>query len=124
MERPLRTYDELLASVRGDIGIELEVVNTGGGNEVMQARLETGHWLVVSEADDFLSNIEDRLAADSDSYPLGWFAGIYANDDSDGVDQPAGQDEGGCLTYVQRDGARFDELNDVLREVLGQLALR
>lgn len=124
MERRPRTYQDLAASVRQDFGVELEVVHVGGGNEVMHGRLETGHWLVVSDAEDFLSDIDQRLETDADGYPLGWFAGIYTNDDSDGVDRPASQAEGGCLAYVQRDGARLYELNDVIREVIGRLAIQ
>ncbi|MDG4668632.1 hypothetical protein [Mycobacterium sp. 236(2023)] len=109
MERPPRpqTFSELIAAVSDEFGIFLEIVNTGGGSEVMHGRLESGHWLVVTDAEDFLADIDDQLSSDAEGYPLGWFVGVYENDGSDGFDRPASYAEGGCVTYVQRDEARF-----------------
>lgn len=124
MESRPQSYEELIAQTRREFGVALEIVNTGGGFEAMHARLETGHWLVVTDAEDALSHIDDRLRADADGRPLGWFAGIYDNDTSAGSDWPASSRSDGCIDYVQRDEARFDELNEVIREVLGRLALQ
>lgn len=114
----------MTASVRHEFGIVLDIVNTGGGSEVMHGRLESGHWLVVSDAEDFLTDIEGRLMADAAGVPLGWFVGVYDNDDSDGVDRPASSGNGGCVEYAQDDGARFHELNSVIRAVLGHVAMK
>lgn len=116
------TYQDLIDAVRRDIGVRLAIVGVGGGNDVMHARLETGHWLVVSEAEDFLSSIGDRLENDAQGIPLGWFAGIYLNDASGGVDQPASSVPAGCLAAVVREDALFHELGDVVTEVLAQFA--
>lgn len=124
MEGRPQSYNDLIAEVRREFGVALEIVNTGGGNEAMHGRLESGHWLVVTDAEDFLSGINERRERDAGGNPLGWFAGVYNNDGSDDVDRPASHDPDGCLDYVQCDNASLDELNSVVREVLGRLALQ
>lgn len=124
MESRPQSYEQLIAQARHEFGVALEVVNTGGGFEAMHARLETGHWLVVTDAEDALSHIDDRLSADADGRPLGWFAGIYENDTSAGSDWPASSRSDGCIDYEQHDEAKFDELNEVIKELLGRIALR
>ncbi|WBP93206.1 hypothetical protein O6072_18405 [Mycolicibacterium neoaurum] len=121
MESRLQSYDDLIAEVRQEFGVTLEIVNTGGGNEAMHGRLESGHWLVVTDAEDFLSGANERLERDAEGYPLGWFAGIYPNDTSNGSDWP---DSSGCLDSEQSDDARFDELKLVIQEVLGRIAIQ
>lgn len=122
MDTRPETYQDLIDSVRRDLGVRLAIVGVGGGNEVMHARLETGQWLVVSEAEDFLSSIGDRLENDAQGTPLGWFAGVYLNDASGGVAHPASSVPAGCLAAVVREDALFHELGDVVSEVLAQFA--
>ena len=54
----------------------------------LQARLESGHWLVAT--DEGLCSLRERLTfesrtdADGERRPLGWFVGIYPHDDETG----------------------------------------
>ncbi|SKK26007.1 MULTISPECIES: hypothetical protein [Mycobacteriaceae] len=113
-----RTYIELIAAVWRDFGIDLAVRDAGDGCGVLRGRLETGHWVVISDCDGFLAEVEYVLDIEASGYSAGWFVGIYANDDSSGMDRPARHAEGGCIAYAQQDEARFHELKTVIQEAL------
>ena len=74
----------ILSAVADRFGIRFSEVGTGGGCMALEARLESGHWIVA--VDDGLCSFRNRLvyeavARDSgDSFPQGWSVGIYEND--------------------------------------------
>ena len=115
------TYSELFDQIATAYGLRLSIVNTGGGCYVAQCRLESGHWLVVTEADDFLSlHVQDRFERErEDETTCGWFVGVYDNDTTDGSERPAGAD--GCLTSTSATDASFSDLADVVGGVLHTL---
>jgi len=116
-------YSELFARARDEIGVPLKIVGVGGGNDAIHGRLDSGHWLVITDADDFLSDAAARCESEQDGYPLGWFVGVYENDSASyGVDYPASHAEGGCLAYAQDDDATIGDLPRVIREALGELS--
>ena len=116
------TYAELFDQIGHAYGLRLSIVNTGGGCYVAQGRLESGHWVVVTEADDFLSlDVQDRFDDEREyETTCGWYVGVYDNDSTDGPDQPA--DAEGCLTFTSATNARFSDLADVVGSVLRTLS--
>ena len=85
-------YDKravILASVKSQFGISFSETGTGGGCMALEARLESGHWIVATDVG--LCGFTDRIVAESfdDNYnsfdgedprALGWSIGIYAHD--------------------------------------------
>jgi hypothetical protein len=67
---------EILDTVRRRFGIALCEVETGGGCMALEARLESGHWIVAT--DENLRSFRSRLLweAENDA-PAGWSVGIY-----------------------------------------------
>lgn len=114
------SYDALFAAVRGHCGLVLSVVNTGGGCYVAQVRLESGHWVVVAEADDFLSaTAAERLAYEREHQrSCGWYVGVYDNEPDGGTDAPASVE--GCRHQVTAPDAEFDDLPQLISETLRQ----
>lgn len=115
------TYSELFDNLHRAYGLRLNIVNTGGGCHVAQGRLESGHWVVVTEADDFLSvHVQDRFDYEQEcETTCGWFVGIYDNDATDGADRPAGDD--GCLTSTSVPDAQFCDLTNIVGSALQAL---
>ena len=76
--------EKILSSVADRFGIQFAEVNTGGGCMALEARLESGHWIVA--VDDGLCSLRTRLVyegvarANGDDFPQGWSVGIYRND--------------------------------------------
>jgi hypothetical protein len=79
---------EILATVRDRFGIAFNETMTGGGCMALEARLESGHWIVAT--DENLSSFARRVEAESfaDNYnghdgddhcAMGWSVGIYPN---------------------------------------------
>ena len=76
----------ILSAVRSQFGIDFAEVHTGGGCMALEARLESGHWIVAT--DEGLSGFRERVEAElyPDSYnahygndhnTAGWSIGIY-----------------------------------------------
>ncbi len=76
-------YEEILTAIKAEFGITLQLVNTGGGCYVFQSQLESGHWLVVTNAEDNVWHDADeraRYEADEDyGNPLGWCVMLYGD---------------------------------------------
>jgi hypothetical protein len=81
---------DILDTVADVYGIRLTETMTGGGCMALQARLETGHWIVAT--DEGLCGFRERIAFESgdegyeprhsdDLQALGWFIGVYEHDD-------------------------------------------
>lgn len=85
---PRTVASEILRAVADQYGIRFSETGTGGGCMALEARLESGHWIVAT--DDGLCGFAERIDAESyeDSYnsfdgdprALGWFIGVYEND--------------------------------------------
>jgi hypothetical protein len=84
----------ILAAVRDRFGISFTETQTGGGCMALEARLESGHWLVAVDEGlcAFVSRIgyETSDGNDDDDYDprygadrraLGWSLGIYPDND-------------------------------------------
>ena len=76
----------VLTAVADRFGIRFAEVATGGGCMALEARLESGHWIVAT--DEGLCSFRERIRfeADVDGFDprygedrraLGWFVGIY-----------------------------------------------
>ncbi len=80
---------QILDTVKQQYGITFTETHTGGGCMALEARLESGHWIVAT--DDALSGFARRIEFESrdDNYnshysddhcAMGWSIGIYPND--------------------------------------------
>lgn len=80
----------ILAEVRQRFGVAFSEVMTGGGCMALEARLESGHWLVAT--DEGLCSLSERIGFESggdgydprygsDRAALGWFVGVYPDED-------------------------------------------
>jgi len=87
------TVQQILDTVRDTYGIAFTETHTGGGCCALEARLETGHWIVAT--DEGLCGFRERLEFESfeDNYnshagedhrALGWFVGIYEHNEESG----------------------------------------
>jgi hypothetical protein len=83
------TAAAILADVRAQFGINFTETHTGGGCMALEARLESGHWIVAT--DEGLCEFRERITAESypDNYnghagddhnAAGWSIGVYPND--------------------------------------------
>jgi hypothetical protein len=115
---------EILSQVRDQFGISFTETMTGGGCMALEARLESGHWIVA--VDECLMGFVARIAAESvtDNYnshysddhrAMGWSVGIY--DDNDGTWM--GQED--SLVDVVDYDAYADALPDVVARALEAL---
>jgi len=100
----MTTTHEVLDSVRDQYGITFTEVGTGGGCMALEARLESGHWIVAT--DEGLCSFANRVAyestdgTDDDNYQsrygndgaLGWSIGIYVNDPVEDTWMSSGED--------------------------------
>ena len=117
----------ILAAVRDRFGISFSEAHTGGGCMALEARLESGHWIVAT--DENLSGFYERIEAEShsDSYnahyggdhnAAGWSIGIYEDQDDD-AGWMGGSDS--IVDVVDMDG-RAEDLPDVVAKTLAELA--
>lgn len=76
---------DVLAEVRRRFGISFIEQSTGGGCMCLEARLESGHWLIAT--DEGLCSYRERLDIEADSpRPMGWSIGIYPHSDEPYMD--------------------------------------
>jgi hypothetical protein len=108
---------EILSAVRDQYGIAFTEVGTGGGCMALEARLESGHWLVA--VDEGLCGFAERITFESetndddDRRPMGWFVGIYPNSTEHGEDSWFGVD-----SIV--DATDYDLFADGLGDMVGR----
>jgi hypothetical protein len=87
------TVQQILDTVRDTYGISFNETHTGGGCMALEARIETGHWIVAS--DEGLCGFRERIEFESfgDNYnahagddhrAMGWFVGVYEHNEESG----------------------------------------
>jgi hypothetical protein len=70
--------EDILEDVQQQTGIRFSEVDTGGGCRALEARLESGHWIVAT--DQNLMGFRRRIEFEADeSTPMGWMIGVYPN---------------------------------------------
>lgn len=129
---------KILSSVADRFGIQFSETNTGGGCMALEARLESGHWIVATDEGlcSFVARIGYEAAeeSDDDDYDprygadrraLGWSLGIYENHDDDGTDtwMNGGSDNDAIVDVVDYD-AYGEALPDMVGRALAALAQR
>lgn len=107
---------DILDEVKRRFGISFSETMTGGGCCALEARLESGHWLVAT--DDALCGFRERqeYEADPDHPNMGWSIGIYP--DMGGEEGWFGADS--ILDVIDID-ARADKLPDMIELTLREL---
>lgn len=116
---------EILSAVQSRFGISFNEVYTGGGCMALEARLESGHWIVAT--DENLNGFRERIEAESyaDSYNVhfgndhnaaGWSIGIYEDEDGSWM---GGDDS--VINVVDLD-SRAEGLPDMVAKALAEFA--
>jgi hypothetical protein len=84
--------EDILEDVQRQTGISFSEVETGGGCRALEARLESGHWIVAT--DQNLMGFRRRIELEADEgTPMGWMVGIYPNNNAHGDDWWGGGDD-------------------------------
>ena len=118
---------EILSAVKSRLGIDFTETHTGGGCMALEARLESGHWIVAT--DENLTGFRERIEAESysDSYnahygddhnAAGWSIGIYPNDPDENTWMSG---DGSVVDVTDLDG-RAESLPDMVESALAELA--
>lgn len=124
----MTTVETILSAVADQYGIRFSETHTGGGCMALEARLESGHWIVAT--DEGLCGFRERITAESfqDNYnghagddptACGWSIGIYPNGTAHGDDWWGGQDS--IVDVVDWDAYAVD-LPAVVGKALAALA--
>ena len=117
---------EILSAVQSQFGIGFTEAHTGGGCMALEARLESGHWIVAT--DENLTGFRERIEAESysDSYnanygddhnAAGWSIGIYPNDPDENTWMSG---DGSIVDVVDLDG-RAEQLPHMVEKALAEL---
>ena len=86
------TASAILADVRSQFGITFTETCTGGGCMALEARLESGHWIVATDENlmpfgervEFEAHERARWAEEPESaITMGWAVYIYPHDEED-----------------------------------------
>lgn len=118
---------EILSAVQSRFGINFTETHTGGGCMALEARLESGHWIVAT--DENLTGFRERIEAECcpDSYnahygddhnAAGWSIGIYPNDPDENTWMSG---DGSIVDAVDLNG-RAESLPDMVEVALAELA--
>jgi hypothetical protein len=116
---------EILAAVRDQFGIAFTGVGTGGGCMALEARLESGHWIVATDeglfgfVDRIVRESGDELDDDTERQAYGWMVGIYPNNTEHGEDWWGGGGE--PVVDVTDYSAFADALPELVGRALAEL---
>lgn len=110
--------ENILDECKRRFGISFSETMTGGGCCALEARLESGHWIVAT--DEGLCGFRERqqFEADPDHPNMGWMVGIY--EDQGGDEGWFGADD--SIVNVSDLDARADKLPDMIGLALRELA--
>lgn len=125
------TVSTILSAVRDQFGISFSETHTGGGCYALEARLESGHWIVAT--DEGLCGFRERIESESstdddddgyqprysrDNRACGWSIGIYPNGTDHGDDWWGGEES--IVDVVDYDAVAAD-LPTVVGRALAEL---
>ena len=112
------TAQAILTAVANQYGIKFHETMTGGGCMALEARLESGHWIVATDENlsAFSHRIEHEGYADNynshdgdDHRACGWSIGIYPNNATDDGDTwMSGGDYDAIVNIVDYDAYAAD----------------
>jgi len=107
----------ILQEVKSRFGISFSETMTGGGCCALEARLESGHWIVAT--DEGLCGFRERqqFEADPEHPNMGWMIGIYEDQGDD--NGWFGADD--SIVNVSDLDARADKLPDMVAQALALL---
>lgn len=79
LDRYEKGYRDLIAALTAEFGTPFRVYHTGGGCMALEATVENGY-LLVTDAEDTLSPMDERIEAQNQGVRFGYAVGIYSND--------------------------------------------
>lgn len=125
-------YGDILAQVHRRFGFTPTIFNSGGNIMILEARLDGGDFIWITDADCDVTPLPRRQAAEADGSPIGWQVSIYPPDtagaplditatdlDHTTVAAPADVDSCTRLASVTHHTATADQLPELI-----ELALR
>lgn len=77
-------YTPLVQDLSNEFGAPFAVQTTGGGCMAIMATLE-GYGLIITDAEDTLSPMQERETARADGHPRGYAVGVYPLESCDGT---------------------------------------
>ena len=88
----------------------------------LQARLETGHWLVATDGElcelDLRIRLESVLNADDETTPMGWSIGFYEDGGLDSQGYALGWSGQDSISDYYEDDAYARDFPDVLQRAI------
>lgn len=114
MAEPLG-YGDFLSGIEARFGLNFTVEDTGGGCLLVQARLEDGSWIVISDWDAGLTPLRRRRELEGEGITSGWNVSIYADDGDSWPDHST------WLASVRDEAATVDELHILIELALSAL---
>lgn len=72
--------DTILDAIADQTGLTFEIFNSGGNTMILEARLETGDWMWISDFDADVTPLAQRRQLEADGIPVGWLIAIYPTD--------------------------------------------
>ena len=114
MAEPLG-YGDFLSDIEARFGLNFTVEDTGGGCLLMQARLEDGSWIVISDWDAGLNPLRRRRELEGEGTTIGWNVSIYADDGDSWPDHST------WLASVRHETNAVDELTVLIEMALAAL---
>lgn len=79
LDRYEQGYREIIAALTTEFGTPFCVYHTGGGCMALEATVENGY-LLITDAEDTLSPMDERIEAQASDVRFGYAVGIYDKD--------------------------------------------
>lgn len=112
------TPTDLLTEMRDRFGLNFSEVDTGGGCFALEARLESGHWIVATSTEPY--QIGWRIKREqAEREPYGWVVGIYPNNTAHGEDWWGSSE---AIVLVEDHNAFAGDLKPLIHDAITQLA--
>ncbi|MEB3031761.1 hypothetical protein [[Mycobacterium] nativiensis] len=80
--------DSILDTINDQTGLTFEIFNSGGHTMILEARLETGDWMWISDYDADVTPLAQRRQLEAEGIRVGWLIAIYPTDPDDPTSAP------------------------------------
>ena len=110
--------DAILATICDQTGLAFEIFNSGGNTMILEARLETGDWMWISDYDADVTPLAQRRQYESEGIAVGWLIAIYPTDPDEPLPSP---DPTRILASTAHESARAEDLPQLVIRTLQSL---
>lgn len=110
--------DAILGTIKDRTGLTFEIFNSGGHTMILEARLETGDWMWISDYDADVTPLPQRRQLEAEGIRVGWLIAIYPTDPDDPTPVP---DPARILASTAHESATAEELPQLVVNTLKSL---